>query len=322
MITIFSVSVTKRIYENEKLIGKSLDSYKIGIITDLDLKSKLQTQKHTWVSYYNRGRLKRNLNGTYSVNWDFEIPLYGYLSEFDRGMELSELINWNGMLLAFDDRTGIAYDIRTDQPMPKYFLTTGAGNKPKSFKSEWATIKDDVLYVGSLGKEFTEDGEIVDYDHCYVKKIFKNGEIEHEDWTDKYNIIRAATNSRYPGYQIQEAVGWSAKYNRWYFIPRRVSQGPYDEQKDELRGSNKIISVNSKFQDLHIQEIGERDPKKGCSSFKFIPGRPDEMVLLKTIEVNGKSSSYISVINYIENKILLPDTLINSKKYEGIEFLD
>lgn len=33
-------------------------------------------------------------------------------------------------------------------------LRTGNGDEPKPFKGEWATVKDGVLWVGSVGKEW------------------------------------------------------------------------------------------------------------------------------------------------------------------------
>ncbi|KAJ3426599.1 soluble calcium-activated nucleotidase [Anaeramoeba flamelloides] len=323
ILFLFSLTITTNI-KNAKMIGTVRDKYTIGIISDLDKKSKLVTEKHTWISYFNQGTLTRNPDDTYSLVWEKETPLRGHIAESDRGMELSELIKWNGMLLAFDDRSGIGYEIKEKSVVPKYILTTGDGNQPKGFKCEWATIKDDVLYVGSIGKEFTDNGKIVNYNHCYVKKIYKSGEIVHEDWTDKYNVIREITNSKFPGYQVHEAVNWSPRYKRWFFLPRRISEEAYDENKDEHKGSNKMITVNSRFKKLEIDEITDFNPEKGFSSFKFVPGRPDEMVILKTVEVDDKTESYISVVNFLNKKILLPETKIGSwgQNIDGYPYMD
>ena len=46
--------------------------------------------------------------------------------------------------------------------MPRHILTEGNGVTNKGQKTEWATVKDGLLYVGSFGKEYTTpDGKEV-----------------------------------------------------------------------------------------------------------------------------------------------------------------
>lgn len=48
----------------------------------------------------------------------------------------------------------------------------------KGFKSEWATVKDQTLYVGSMGKEWTtEDGMFQNYNPMFVKAVTTKGEV-------------------------------------------------------------------------------------------------------------------------------------------------
>lgn len=48
----------------------------------------------------------------------------------------------------------------------------------KGFKSEWATVKDQVLYVGSMGKEWTtEDGFFQNYHPMFIKAVTTKGEV-------------------------------------------------------------------------------------------------------------------------------------------------
>ena len=73
----------------------------------------------------------------------------------DRGMELSELVVFNGRLYSCDDRTGIVYEIQVDKRLaiPWVILADGDGtDSGKGFKCEWMTVKDAKLYVGGLGK--------------------------------------------------------------------------------------------------------------------------------------------------------------------------
>lgn len=48
----------------------------------------------------------------------------------------------------------------------------------KGFKSEWATVKGEVLYVGSMGKEWTTaNGDFENHDPQYVKTITHLGQV-------------------------------------------------------------------------------------------------------------------------------------------------
>lgn len=47
------------------------------------------------------------------------------------------------------------------------------------FKTEWATIKDDHLYIGSMGKEWaTATGEFVHHNPQWIKVVSPRGEIQ------------------------------------------------------------------------------------------------------------------------------------------------
>ncbi len=45
-----------------------------------------------------------------------------------------------------------------------FLLSDGNGNESNGFKCEWATVKDNHLYVGGLGKEWTTPGQ---YQLCF-----------------------------------------------------------------------------------------------------------------------------------------------------------
>lgn len=85
-------------------------TFRIGIVSDLDKDSKSKTKPHEFISYYKKGHLSYNRLKKYvSVTWDPQPPsiLCSSYSQKGRGMELSELIVYDGRLLAFDDRTGM-----------------------------------------------------------------------------------------------------------------------------------------------------------------------------------------------------------------------
>lgn len=57
-----------------------------------------------------------------------------------------------------------------------YFIFVLFDRSGKGFKSEWATVKDEVLHVGSMGKEWTTaSGEFENHDPQYVKCINTKG---------------------------------------------------------------------------------------------------------------------------------------------------
>lgn len=72
---------------------------------------------------------------------------------------------------------------------------------------------------------------------------------------------------------------------------------------------------------FQIVHIGEIVPTHGYSSFKFIPGTNDRIIVaLKTEEVGPKTASYISAFN-VDGTIILPEIKVSDHKYEGIEFI-
>lgn len=104
-------------------------SYAIAIVSDLDTNSKSPTEKDTWQSFLKKGHLtwmpSRNL---ISVKWeDGYNTLTSTLGMKGRGMELSELITFDGKLLTFDDRSGMIYFFEGDKTYPWVILMDGNG---------------------------------------------------------------------------------------------------------------------------------------------------------------------------------------------------
>lgn len=106
--------------------------YRIGVIADLDT-SSLSEKKQTWFSYMRRGYLLVSQSGDkVAVEWDADkVLLESHLSEKGRGMELSELVAFNGKLYSVDDRTGVVYHIDGDKAVPWVILPDGDGNVAK-----------------------------------------------------------------------------------------------------------------------------------------------------------------------------------------------
>lgn len=68
------------------------------------------------------------------------------------------------------------------------------------FKSEWATVRDGLLYVGGLGKEWTTiSGEMINHNPQWIKTIDPQGHVENLNWTDYYIKLRDSVDIHFPG---------------------------------------------------------------------------------------------------------------------------
>lgn len=68
------------------------------------------------------------------------------------------------------------------------------------FKSEWASVKEHRLYVGSVGKEWTTSGgELVNYNPMWIKTVSLSGQVAHIDWEVQYKTLRQAVGVEFPG---------------------------------------------------------------------------------------------------------------------------
>ncbi|XP_068118718.1 soluble calcium-activated nucleotidase 1 [Hyperolius riggenbachi] len=297
--------------------------YQIAIIADLDTDSR-STKEQTWFSYMKRGHLTMFDSGDrVTVEWDKEdITLETHLAEKGRGMELSELVVFNGKLYSVDDRTGVVYHLEGSKAVPWVILPDGDGSVDKGFKAEWLAVKDELLYVGGLGKEWTTTtGKVMNENPEWVKVVGPRGDVQHHNWVPNYNFLREAAGIQPPGYLIHESAAWSDSLHSWFFLPRRASKERYSEKEDEQRGANIMLRASADFTDITLSHVGKQIPTHGFSSFKFIPGTDDQIIVaLKSEENNGQVATYITVF-ILDGRVLLPETKIGNVKYEGIEFI-
>ncbi|KAM9744913.1 soluble calcium-activated nucleotidase 1 isoform 2-T2 [Menidia menidia] len=297
--------------------------YRIAVIADLDTNS-LSEKKLTWFSYMRLGYLLVSQSGDrVAVEWDADrVLLESHLAEKGRGMELSELVAFNGKLYSVDDRTGVVYHIEGNKAVPWVILADGDGSVAKGFKAEWLAVKDEHLYVGGLGKEWTTtEGEFVNNNPEWVKVVGFRGDVVHENWVPKYKAMKSAAGIEPPGYFIHESAAWSDTLQRWFFLPRRASKERYEETADERRGTNLALSCSPDFKDIKVSQVGPQNPTHGFSSFKFVPNTDDQIILaLKSEEDAGKIATYITAFT-LDGRILLPESKIGDVKYEGLEFV-
>ncbi|KAB0793320.1 hypothetical protein PPYR_12940 [Photinus pyralis] len=303
----------------------TMHTFRLGIIADLDTNSKSTSDKDTWYSYLKKGYLSYSPNKqTVVVSWDHTDPvkLKTSFALKSRGMELSELVVFDGKLLTFDDRTGMVFEIVNDHAVPWLVLLDGDGRNTKGFKSEWATVKNKVLHVGSMGKEWTTpDGAFVNNDPQYIKMITTEGVVHHLNWKEEYIRLREVLDIHWPGYMIHESGVWSDIHQKWFFLPRRCSKDAYNETLDEHRGCSWLLTADSTVHGVEAIEIPNLISSRGFSSFKFIPTSEDTVIVaLRSEELDGKTATYITAFT-INGKILLDDTFISDLKYEGLEFI-
>jgi len=150
-------------------------------------------------------------------------------------MELSELVAFDNRILTCDDRTGIVYSLDLDadesldmEPVPWVILADGNGTAPKGsitqpcsiffgegrrkkfticgpvfcpgFKCEWACVKDGQLWIGGLGKEWTTpEGELLNHNPQFIKRISSTGMVTHWDWKRNYAEMAHALGIHFPG---------------------------------------------------------------------------------------------------------------------------
>lgn len=61
-------------------------------------------------------------------------------------------------------------------------------------------MKEEQLYVGGLGKEWTTTtGEVMNENPEWVKVVGHRGSVAHENWVSSYNALRAAAGIQPPG---------------------------------------------------------------------------------------------------------------------------
>lgn len=317
------------------------DTFRIAVIADLDKSSKVK-DKNLYRAPYMTGTLKRT-GERYSLEWDAPVDLVTSHNEAGRGAELSELVRYQGALYTFDDRTGIMFEVINPEDSaarkpakpeayiaPRHIFMEGDGSTDKGMKVEWATVKDGLLYVGSFGKEFTNnEGGIIHANNLWVVVVDKDGKMMHADWREQYTAMRKALGYEHPAYLLHETVMWSPHHKQWFVLPRRMSKDAYDENADERMGANTIITASSDFKSIKAYTVGEISPLRGFSSAKFLPGSRDTVIIALKSEENSerkRQTAYFTVFGQNEDgsgwRVLLDEVEIPGEaKMEGLEVL-
>lgn len=294
------------------------------MISDNDEQSVSKLKANSWESKFVRGKLIWDESARrLSVQFDTKNTKV-FRSKFNsagRGMELSELIYYDSVLTSFDDKTGIVYKIEQGEIYPWIILASGDGKLNKGFKSEWATVKDGKLFVGSHGTTMVADSTPRGREQLeWIKIVSHTGTVEHVNWIDNYGKLQNRTECS--EYLTHEAVCWSDTHKKWFFLPRKCSKVPYSSDTYDEQSSNILLSCDESFENINVVQVGNAATGQGFSSFKFLPDSKDTvLVALKTQELNSRYYTYISGYS-LEGEILLEDTLISDRdKFEGLEFI-
>lgn len=257
--------------------------------------------KIRWKAYLRRGVLHMvraageggRKHPLFRVSWLNTTVLRTQSSTRGRGMELSELVRFRHLLLAMCDITGLAWKIRLEDGavFQRFAIADGNGEVSKPFKIEWATRKNDLLVVGSVGKSYMdpETGEFYDRNSEWIKTLDTRGGIHNADWGHVYSALRTAANVSGPGYLWHEAVEWDALSQRWLFLPRkRGLRSAYHPERDETMGTNVLLLADERFQTIVARTVGPLEPEFGFSALRRVPGQRDAFMALKVKEVGDE----------------------------------
>lgn len=277
---------------------------------------------------------------TFSLQFNQTLSISSQVAYANRSMELSAMEFFRGHLMAFCDRSGIQFylDLFRRQGYVKTMIRNGDGLQVTPFKTEWATIKDDHLFVGGTGKEWTTAENVVLNEHMkWVKQIDQDGRIINVNWKYVYDKLREISNTSYPGYIVHESVSFNHRRRQWVFVPRRMSTLPYSDPIDIRMGANTLFLVSEDFRKIEMRTVGPLETDWGFTCIKpilfsneYLAAHPELLDYYlgikakESLNENGESiheGSKLVVFDLEGNLHSEFHTLHDTDKYEGIAFL-
>jgi len=314
-----------------------------ALVSDLDKASKNADGK-SWHAWLQRGILYfeptpgSSGDGNWRLEWLGVDRLKSKFAAKGRGLELSELVRFNGDMFAVCDTSGIVYkvDVSRKQAYPRQALAEGDGDNEKPFKVEWATVKDGALLVGSMGREwYREDGSIENFNNQWVKHLDASGGVRSANWRPVFEALRTATNTSSPGYLWHEAVEWDPRHRRWVILPRKASESePFDDTLDEKCATNLLLLASEDFSSIEVRRLGPLELEWGVSAVRKVPGTDATFIALKAREVDGQTATKVVVFDIPSGAGAEPRMLLTppmqpvggseeaaAVKYEGLDFL-
>mmetsp|Transcript_98363 Transcript_98363/g.249674 ORF Transcript_98363/g.249674 Transcript_98363/m.249674 type:complete len:397 (+) Transcript_98363:185-1375(+) len=303
--------------------------YSFGVVADLDLMSR-DPQEFIWRSYLKKGRVLR-VNGRmeqerFVLAWDEELELRSSTATRNRSMELSELVLYNRLLIAFCDYSGIAYKIdpETGKTFQRWAIADGNGDEPKPFKGEWATIQGDTIWLGSIGFEwYDSNGNVLHRNAEWVKLIDANGGIRNLNWHPVYQTIRSATNTTLPGFLWHEAVEWEPVQRLWVMLPRFASnETRYTPGIEHANTADMLIVADEGFANIRVIRLAHHDPRFGFTSVRRLPGSHRLFMVLRVHEEGDMHQTQAAILDLDGRFYTDPPYIeVGSRKFEGLAFL-
>lgn len=301
--------------------------YAFGLVADLDLLSR-DPQEFLWRSYLKKGwvvRLSdRGQRERFTIRWDQELELSSFTATRNRSMELSEMVRYNRVLVAFCDYSGLAYKIDpvTGKTFQRWAVADGDGNEPKPFKSEWATIKDDTIWLGSIGFEWmAADGTVAHRNAEWVKAIDSNGMFRNINWHPVYQTIRSVTNTTLPGFLWHEAVEWDPQAGLWVMLPRFASNSSmYQPGCEHNNTADLLVVADERFSEISVRRLAHHDPRYGFTSVKRLPG--SRLFMALRVHEDGDYHHTQAAVIDLEGRFYTepPYIDVGYRKFEGLAF--
>jgi len=327
--TLYYTEQVPRVITRPELLTYIEGEYAFGVVADLDLMSR-DPQDFIWRSYLKKGRVLR-VNGRmerdhFTIAWDEELVLTSSTATRNRSMELSELVFYNRRLIAFCDYSGIAYKIdpHTGKTIQRLSIADGNGDESKPFKGEWATVKGDTIWLGSIGFEwYGPDGEVMHRNAEWVKLIDAKGGIRNLDWHPVYQTIRSATNTTLPGFLWHEAIEWEPLDRIWVMLPRFASTtSQYTPGIEHRSTADMLIVADESFLSIKVVRLQHHDPRFGFTSLRRLPGSHQLFMALRVHEDGDKHLTQAAIIDLAGNFYTEPPYIeVGTRKYEGLAFL-
>uniref|UniRef100_A0A1B6FWI6 Uncharacterized protein n=2 Tax=Cuerna arida TaxID=1464854 RepID=A0A1B6FWI6_9HEMI len=159
----------------------------------------------------------------------------------------------------------------------------------------------------------------------WVKVITPEGLVTPQNWEDKYDALRKQVDVHFPAALVHESCTWSDVHKRWFFMPLRKLEGPFDPNTYPHLSTNILLSADENFQDIKNVTVGDVHGDHGFCSFKFIPGTDDTVVVALKSEdqmVDGKPQYSTHIMVFLLDGTVIQDELrVSDLKFEGIEFI-
>eukprot|EP00929_Paragymnodinium_shiwhaense_P114214 TRINITY_DN82557_c0_g1_i1.p1 TRINITY_DN82557_c0_g1~~TRINITY_DN82557_c0_g1_i1.p1 ORF type:complete len:407 (-),score=38.06 TRINITY_DN82557_c0_g1_i1:189-1376(-) len=305
------------------------EEYGFGVVADLDLMSR-DPQEFIWRSYLKKGRVvrvsKRDERDRFTIEWDNELELKSSTATRNRSMELSELVHYDRSFIAFCDYSGIAYkiDFHTGKVFQRWAIADGNGDEPKPFKAEWATLKDDRIWLGSIGFEwYGPDGKVLHRNPEWIKTIDSKGLIQNLNWHPVYQTIRTATNTTAPGFMWHEAVEWEPVERVWIMLPRFASTtARYEPGTEHESTADLLIVADSDFRNIRVTRLQHHEPGFGFTSVRRLPGSRKLFMVLRVHEDGSNQRTQAGIIDLDGNFYMDPPYVeVGARKFEGLAFI-